>query len=88
MLLEKIRQTVNDLVKTQAEDGYIGNYEPSARLQRWDIWGRKYTALALLSYYRLSGDASFLESASIRNVISVQQETSVFITKLTAIEIK
>ena len=63
-LLEKISQGILDLVATQQEDGYIGSYATDARLTQWDIWGRKYTALALISYYRLTGEKAVLEAAA------------------------
>ena len=63
-LLEKISKGIHDLVATQQEDGFIGSYAPDARLTHWDIWGRKYTALALISYYRLTGEKSVLEAAA------------------------
>ena len=63
-LLEKISKGIHDLVATQQEDGFIGSYAPEARLTHWDIWGRKYTALALISYYRLTGDKPVLEAAA------------------------
>lgn len=61
-LLDKIGYVAEGLIQTQLEDGYIGNYSPEARLTGWDIWGRKYTALSLLSWYRLTGDAKVLEA--------------------------
>lgn len=63
-LFEKISKGIRDLVATQQEDGFIGSYAPEARLTHWDIWGRKYTALALISYYRLTGDKPVLEAAA------------------------
>ena len=63
-LFEKISKGIHDLVATQQEDGFIGSYAPEARLTHWDIWGRKYTALALISYYRLTGDKPVLEAAA------------------------
>ena len=63
-LFEKISKGIHDLVATQQEDGFIGSYAPEARLTHWDIWGRKYTALALISYYRLTGEKSVLEAAA------------------------
>ena len=63
-LFEKISKGIHDLVATQQEDGFIGSYPPEARLTHWDIWGRKYTPLALISYYRLTGEKSVLEAAA------------------------
>ncbi|MGN1221278.1 MAG: beta-L-arabinofuranosidase domain-containing protein [Candidatus Cryptobacteroides sp.] len=64
LLLEKIKYAADELIETQEVDGYIGNYAPDARLSGWDIWGRKYTALSLLSYYRLTGDRKAIEAVS------------------------
>lgn len=60
-MLTIIQKAVHDLTATQLPSGYIGNYSDSARLQQWDIWGRKYTLLGLLSYYDLTGDKTALK---------------------------
>ena len=60
LLLEKIKSAARMLMETQREDGYIGNYTIPDRLKWWDICGRKYTSLALLDYYRLTGDRKSL----------------------------
>lgn len=62
VLLEKIVSSVNGILETQSEDGYIGNYSPEAQLTQWDIWGRKYTLLGLLAYYDLSGEKRVLKA--------------------------
>lgn len=59
-LYQKIVNAANQFMETQHADGYIGNYKPESRLTCWDIWGRKYTSLALLSYYRLTKDNNAL----------------------------
>ncbi|MGN1214636.1 MAG: beta-L-arabinofuranosidase domain-containing protein [Candidatus Cryptobacteroides sp.] len=81
-LLSKISEAAGELVKTQQEDGYIGNYTPAARLTRWDIWGRKYTALSLLRYFDLCGEQRFLDAASksIDCLISELEQKDVDIT--------
>lgn len=61
-LRKKIEQSVKDIISTQQKDGYIGNYAPEAHLRQWDVWGRKYTALGLLSWYRLTGDKEALDA--------------------------
>lgn len=60
VLLAKITDAAKDLMSTQYPDGYIGNYKQCDRLTGWDIWGRKYTSLALLDYYRLTNDRAAL----------------------------
>jgi len=59
-LLDKITDAAKQLMGTQQTDGYIGNYTLENRLQQWDVWGRKYTSLSLLDYYRLTGDRQAL----------------------------
>lgn len=62
-LMGIITNAVNGLLATQMPDGYIGNYSGEAALQQWDIWGRKYTLLGLLSYYDLTGDKNVLKAS-------------------------
>ncbi|TCC99152.1 glycoside hydrolase family 127 protein [Pedobacter hiemivivus] len=56
-------QSVAKLMATQSPDGYIGNYTEKAQLEQWDIWGRKYCLLGLLSYYDLTHDSKTLKAA-------------------------
>lgn len=63
-LLDKISDAAHKLIATAQEDGYIGNYTPEARMKAWDIWGRKYTALAMVSFYRLTGEKTALDAAA------------------------
>ncbi|WP_276088262.1 beta-L-arabinofuranosidase domain-containing protein [Pedobacter sp. JY14-1] len=62
-LRTKLDSAVSKLIATQSDDGYIGNYKPEARLQQWDIWGRKYCLLGLLDYYNLTADQKSLKAA-------------------------
>jgi len=63
---KKIKYLVEEFVKTQEEDGYIGTYLPETRWQGrphhlipiengWDPWVFKYSILALMHYHRLTG---------------------------------
>ncbi|WP_278622754.1 beta-L-arabinofuranosidase domain-containing protein [Parabacteroides gordonii] len=63
ILLEQIKTGVQSFMQTQTSEGYIGNYKSEAQLTNWDIWGRKYSALALVAYYRLTGDKAALQAA-------------------------
>lgn len=54
---------VDELIKTQTPDGYIGNYAAEHRLKQWDIWGRKYSMLGLLDYYEITNDKRSLTAA-------------------------
>jgi uncharacterized protein len=62
-LLKTIRNSVLSLMNTQTKDGYIGNYADGSHLEGWDIWGRKYTLLGLLSCYDAIGDKNIMQSA-------------------------
>lgn len=59
-LKAKIADAAAKLMATQAPDGYIGNYKEPDRLGNWDIWGRKYVALGLMAYYKMSQDGRAL----------------------------
>jgi DUF1680 family protein len=61
-LLDSIQVAVNGLLESQSPNGYIGNYAEKAQLQEWDIWGRKYSMLGLLSYFDLTGDSKVLQA--------------------------
>ena len=58
-----IDSTVDDLLKSQTPDGYIGTYPDEHHLGDWDIWGRKNVLLALLAYHDRTKDAKALEAA-------------------------
>lgn len=60
---DKLKQAVSKLLMTQSADGYIGTYKKDAELEGWDVWGRKYVLLGLISYYDLTKDKSGLEAA-------------------------
>lgn len=53
-------KAVSGLIATQTSDGYIGNYAEGSHLKSWDIWGRKYCLLGLLSYYDITNDKNAL----------------------------
>ena len=62
ILLDSIQKGVKGLIGSQSPNGYIGNYAEDAQLQQWDVWGRKYSMLGLLSYYDLTGDKKILNA--------------------------
>lgn len=62
-LRKRLDEAVEELLKTQTADGYIGNYAPEAETSNWDIWGRKYVLLGLLAYYDVTHDERTLKAA-------------------------
>ncbi|SDL33890.1 hypothetical protein SAMN04487898_117110 [Pedobacter sp. ok626] len=83
-LKQVLEKAVRGLLATQTPDGYIGNYAMSHRLEQWDIWGRKYCMLGLLSYYDLTKDEKSLNGAShiADNLISdLNKKDGIIVTK-------
>jgi DUF1680 family protein len=60
VLLKKISYAVDELLKTQLPNGYIGNYSEQSQLAQWDVWGRKYCLLGLQAYFDITGDQKVL----------------------------
>lgn len=52
-LKSRIDAGFENVISSQLENGYIGNYMPPRRSSPggWDVWGIKYTMLGLLHYY-------------------------------------
>jgi uncharacterized protein len=63
-LRRKLDEAVAGVLATQTPDGYVGTYREEARLSNWDVWGRKYVLLGLLSYHELTGDTAALAAAA------------------------
>ncbi|MET6996700.1 beta-L-arabinofuranosidase domain-containing protein [Chitinophaga defluvii] len=74
--------SVTSLLRTQGTDGYIGTYSKGAALQGWDVWGRKYVLLGLLSYYDLTKDNLVLRAAARHadNLIAELKDKQIKIT--------
>ena len=60
LLKAKLDAGVENLLKAQLDDGYLGNYAPERRAGTgtWDVWGCKYTMLGLLHYHDAMKDAN------------------------------
>ena len=56
---------VAELVKQQAEDGYLGPFAKNERLQwMWDVWGHYHVMLGLLLWHEETGNPKALECAT------------------------
>lgn len=52
-----VAEFVNQLINTQAEDGYLGPFSESERLRgHWDLWGHYHCMWGLLMWYDRTGD--------------------------------
>ncbi len=52
-----VREFVNKLIASQAEDGYLGPFTKKERLlSHWDLWGHYHCMLGLLMWYDRTGD--------------------------------
>ena len=55
---------VRDLIRTQADDGYLGPFPDKHLMDRWDLWGHYHCMLALYLWHRDTGDADALRAAT------------------------
>jgi DUF1680 family protein len=78
-LAAKVRELIEELVRCQEADGYLGTYLPADRwrglrewtalgrpaqgAEVWDVWVHKYCILALLAYYDETGWLPALDAA-------------------------
>jgi len=70
-LRDLIAQSVDTVIETQEDTGYLGTYRnPDFLMSRggrgnnWNIWGRKYILWGLLAAWELLGDERILAAAS------------------------
>ena len=55
---------VAELIRTQADDGYLGPFPKSERiLKHWDLWGHYHVMQGLLLWHDFSGDVAALAAA-------------------------
>ena len=63
-LREYVAQFVANLVRLQAEDGYLGPFPQDQRLKvGWDVWGHYHIMLGLLLWHEETGDPEALRCA-------------------------
>ncbi|MGQ9591728.1 MAG: beta-L-arabinofuranosidase domain-containing protein, partial [Planctomycetota bacterium] len=63
-LRERVRAFVEELIATQAEDGYLGPFPRGERLLgNWDLWGHYHVIWGLLLYHELAGEGAAFEAA-------------------------
>lgn len=65
-LRRKLEEAVEELLRTQEPDGYLGTYVATQRFglfpgADWDVWSHKYNLIGLLTYYRYTGHEPALE---------------------------
>ncbi|MCZ7639971.1 MAG: glycoside hydrolase family 127 protein [Verrucomicrobia bacterium] len=63
-LRQQTARVVRDLIRTQAEDGYLGPFPDKHLLDRWDLWGHYHCMLALYLWYQDTGDTEALRAAT------------------------
>lgn len=58
-LHDVLAQTVDDLL-TRAADARLSSYPPGRDLRGWDVWGRKYVMLGLITFRGICGDEALV----------------------------
>lgn len=63
-LTTTIQDVIDNLIDTQAEDGYLGPFRKEERLLgHWDLWGHYHILQALLLWNERTGDQRSLDAA-------------------------
>ena len=60
---EIIEASLEEILATQEADGRISSYSRETTFDMWDIWGRKYILLGLISNYEQTGNKKALKAA-------------------------
>jgi hypothetical protein len=66
-LAATVRRVVDDLIATQAPDGYLGPWPHARRLTGdglWDAWGHYHAMMGLMLYYDATGYVPALKAAA------------------------
>jgi DUF1680 family protein len=66
-LYSVLQTTVLDFLSTQDPDGRFSSYPRGKELYGWDVWGRKYAAIGLLSFYSICQEEN-LKATIVRAV--------------------
>ena len=56
-------KSISELLNAQDSDGRLSSFSRGNDFGSWDIWGRKYALLGLISYYDQTGDKIALQAA-------------------------
>ncbi len=60
---EIIDASLEEILESQEKDGRISSYSREKTFEMWDIWGRKYILLGLISNYEQTGSKKALKAA-------------------------
>jgi DUF1680 family protein len=58
----RLDYTVQELMKCQLPDGYLGTYLEKDRWTEWDVWAHKYNLIGLITYMRYTGNMAPMET--------------------------
>lgn len=70
-------EIIQNLLRSQDEDGYIGIYKPNLRYQHeganGELWAQTTSLRSLLAYYELTGDEVALEAAERAMAVTMRE---------------
>lgn len=62
-LKNTVQAVINELLRCQADDGYLGPFPRDERLlAHWDLWGHYHVMLALIMWHDATGDPKSLDA--------------------------
>ena len=61
-IYQAMKETIENLLSTQEENGRISTYPVGMEFQGWDMWARKYIILGNLYFYEVCEDEAFKET--------------------------
>lgn len=62
-LFATTKSVIQEVIASQAEDGYLGPFPREERLLKyWDLWGHYHVMLALLMWHEQTGDTAALDA--------------------------
>lgn len=77
-LYQTLKNSVEELLSYQGKDGRLSTYPREKEFTGWDLWGRKYAMMGLLSFYEICKE----ETAKEKILSSLLAQANVIMAKI------